>query len=89
MKKTIYRVGDRVQVKSAKGHDSMTMAKKGNIAEIATPALGIKFDGMTKVHKWYTDDEVKSGVKAKPQNRPMPMPMPKPKPAPSKQKPKK
>lgn len=91
MKKTIYRVGDRVQVKSAKGHDSMTMAKKGNIAEIATPALGIKFDGMTKVHKWYTDDEVKSGVKAKPPNRPMPMPMPKPKPkpAPSKPKPKK
>ena len=87
MKTTIYRVGDRVQVKSGEGHDPMTNVKNGTIAEIATPALGIKFDGMAKVHKWYTDKEVKSGVKAKPPNRPMPMPMPKP--APSKPKPKK
>ncbi len=57
---TIYRVGDRVQVKPGKGHDSMTKDKKGTIVEITTPALGIKFDGMTMVHKWYTDDEVKS-----------------------------
>lgn len=57
---TIYRVGDRVQLKPSKEHDSMTKGKKGTIVEITTPALGIKFDGMTMVHKWYTDDEVKS-----------------------------
>ena len=57
---TIYSVGDRVQVKPGKEHDSMTKDKKGTIVEITTPALGIKFDGMTMVHKWYTDDEVKA-----------------------------
>ena len=56
---TTYRVGDRVQVKAGKEHDSMTKDKKGTIVEITTPALGIKFDGMSMVHKWYTDDEVK------------------------------
>lgn len=57
---TSYSVGDRVQVKPGKEHDPMTKDKKGTIVEITTPALGIKFDGMTMVHKWYTDDEVKS-----------------------------
>ena len=53
-------MGDRVQVKPGKEHDSMTKDKKGTIVEITTPALGIKFDGMTMVHKWYTDEEVKA-----------------------------
>lgn len=56
---TAYNVGDRVQVKSGKEHDTMTKDKKGTIVEITTPALGIKFDGMAGTHKWYTDDEVK------------------------------
>lgn len=56
---TAYNVGDRVQVKASKEHDTMTKDKKGTIVEITTPALGIQFDGMTMVHKWYSDDEVK------------------------------
>jgi hypothetical protein len=58
-KSTKFNVGDRVQVKPGKEHDSMTKAKTGVIVEIGTPALGIKFDGMPAVHKWYTDDELK------------------------------
>ena len=57
---TVYNVGDRVQVKPGKEHDTMTREKKGKIVEIATPALGIQFDGMTGTHKWYSDDEVKA-----------------------------
>lgn len=56
---TKYRVGDRVEVKPGKEHDKMTKGKKGKIVEISSPALGIKFDGMDMVHKWYTDDEVR------------------------------
>lgn len=56
---TFYNVGDRVKVKEGAGHDGMTKNKTGTIVEIDTPALGIKFDGMTMVHKWYTDKEVK------------------------------
>lgn len=56
---TVYSVGDRVQVKPGKNHDSMTKDAKGKIVEISTPALGIQFDGMSGVHKWYADDEVK------------------------------
>lgn len=58
---TKFKVGDRVQVKPGKEHDSMTKGKKGKVVEIGTPALGIKFDGMSTVHKWYTDDEVQKG----------------------------
>ena len=57
---TSYNVGDRVTVKPNKEHDSMTKGKTGTIKEISTPALGIQFDGMSSLHKWYTDDEVKS-----------------------------
>lgn len=59
MATTVYSVGDRVQVKAGIEHDTMTKGKKGTIVEITTPALGIVFEGMTMVHKWYTDDEVK------------------------------
>lgn len=55
---TKINIKDRVRVKSGKEHDDMTKDAVGTIVEISTPALGIKFDGMEKVHKWYTDDEV-------------------------------
>jgi hypothetical protein len=55
---TIYNVGDKVKVKPGKEHDTMTKNKSGTIVEISTPALGIRFDGMTMTHKWYADDEV-------------------------------
>lgn len=58
MKTTRYDVGQRVQVKPGKEHDEMTKGKRGTIVEIGTPALGIKFEGMKEVHRWYTDDEV-------------------------------
>lgn len=57
---TSYSVGDRVQVKPGKNHDDMAKEKKGTIVVIATPALGIKLDGMAMVHKWYTDNEVEA-----------------------------
>ncbi len=54
--KTIYKVGDRVAVRHGAEHTKG--AKVGIIEQIATPALGIRFDGESKVHKWYVDDEV-------------------------------
>lgn len=58
-KTTTFSVGDRVKVSSGVQHDAMTENKSGVIVEIGTPALGIKFDGMPKVHKWYVDKELK------------------------------
>ncbi len=55
---TQYKVGDRVKVKPGKNHDEMTKDKVGTVKEISTEALGIKFDGMSGIHKWYVDDEV-------------------------------
>ncbi len=57
-KTSAHNVGDRVKVKAGKEHDEMTKGKTGTIVEISTPALGVKFDGMTATHKWYADDEV-------------------------------
>lgn len=56
---SVYSVGDRVQINPDLEHDEMTKGQIGTIVEISTPALGIKFDGMEKVHKWYVDTEVK------------------------------
>ena len=50
-----YTVGDRVQVKPGMEHDASMADKKGEIVEITTPALGVKFDGMPMVHHWHTD----------------------------------
>ena len=57
-KTSVHNVGDRVKVKPGKEHDEMTKGKTGTIVEISTPALGVKFDGISMVHKWYADDEV-------------------------------
>lgn len=59
---TRFKVGDRVIVKDGKAHDSMTNGKTGTIKEISTEALGVKFDGMEKIHKWYVDDELNRSV---------------------------
>lgn len=55
---TAFMVGDTVQVKPGANHDEMTKDATGTIMEISTPALGIQFDGMPMLHKWYVDDEV-------------------------------
>lgn len=52
------KIGDRVKVKPGKEHDTMTKGKTGTVQEVKTPALGIKFDGMAEVHKWYIEEEV-------------------------------
>ena len=52
------RLGDRVKVKPGIGHDAMTMGKTGTVKEVGSPALGIRFDGMSKLHKWYVDQEL-------------------------------
>lgn len=51
-------VGDRVRVKDGAAHDEMTRGAVGTIKEISTPALGILFDGMDGVHKWYVEAEI-------------------------------
>ena len=51
-------IGDRIKVKPGKEHDSITKDKRGIIQEISTPALGIRFDGMSDLHKWYVADEL-------------------------------
>lgn len=53
-----YQVGDRVVVRAGDAHDEMTADVAGTVVIIGTPALGVMFDGMTKVHKWYVADEV-------------------------------
>lgn len=55
---TVYNVGDKVKVKPGKDHDGMGKGEVGEIKEISTPALGVKFPSMPMVHKWYADDEV-------------------------------
>lgn len=57
---TAFKVGDRVRVKSGKAHDEETAEKTGTIKEIATQALGIAFDDMGGVHRWYVDEEVEA-----------------------------
>ena len=58
--RTKYKLGDRVKVKAGKEHDEKIKDKIGTVAEIGTEALSIKFEGMSKLHKWYVDDEVES-----------------------------
>lgn len=53
-----YGVGDKVKVKPGKEHDTMTKGKTGTVEEVSAPALGIKFEGMSDVHYWYTDSEL-------------------------------
>lgn len=55
---SMYRVGDGVQVADGMEHDAMTRKKAGVVRVVGTPALGIEFDGMAGVHKWYVDEEV-------------------------------
>lgn len=52
------KVGDRVRVRPGKEHDTMTKGKTGTVKEVSTPALGIQFDGMQMMHKWYVEEEV-------------------------------
>lgn len=45
----------------------------GEVAEISTSALGIKFDGMDGIHKWHVEDELKLIPKEEDdEDRPMP-----------------
>jgi hypothetical protein len=54
-------IGDRVRVKDGEEHDKMTMAATGVVVEVSTAALGIRFDGMDKIHKWYVAAELEPG----------------------------
>ena len=60
MTESSLKVGDRVKVRAGAEHNSMTKDKTGTIKEIGTPALGIVFDGMSDVHRWYTEAELDS-----------------------------
>lgn len=54
------KVGDRVKVRSGKAHNAETQDASGTIAEISSPAIAVKFDGMGDVHRWYTASELES-----------------------------
>lgn len=57
---TALQVGDRVRVRDGMAHDAMTEDTDGTVREISTPAIGIEFDGMSGVHKWYTEAELEA-----------------------------
>lgn len=52
------RVGDRVRVKAGVEHNKMTANAVGTIAIVNGTAIGIRFDGMAGVHKWYVAEEL-------------------------------
>lgn len=54
------KIGDRVRVREGMAHDRMTDGVDGTVREISTPAIGITFDGMDGVHKWYVASELQS-----------------------------
>lgn len=57
MMPTAYALGDRVSVRAGIAHD--LSHTEGVVSIIhAGPALGITFDGMDMIHKWYVPDEV-------------------------------
>lgn len=61
-----YKVGDRVQVKKGMEHDEETMSVPGTVELVSTPALGIRFDDMEEVHKWYVAEELSPYAKSQP-----------------------
>lgn len=54
------QVGDRVRVRDGMAHDEMTKNRNGTVREISTAAIGIEFDEMDGVHKWYVAAELES-----------------------------
>jgi signal peptide peptidase SppA len=53
-----YAIGDRIIVKEGADHGDIKAGDAGEVVEIGSPALGVKFDGMDMVHRWYTAEEV-------------------------------
>lgn len=51
-------IGDRVMVRAGKEHDKMTKGATGTVKLINGTALGILFDGMPGIHKWYVAEEL-------------------------------
>ncbi len=52
-------LGDRVQVRAGLEHDGMHAGATGTVQILhGGPAVGIVFDGMDDVHKWYAPDEI-------------------------------
>jgi ATP-dependent Clp endopeptidase proteolytic subunit ClpP len=52
-------LGDRVQVRAGLEHDGMHASLVGTVQILhGGPAVGIVFDGMDEVHKWYAPDEI-------------------------------
>lgn len=50
------KVGTKVRVKRGAEHGAMR--GPGRITRVSTPALEVKFDRMTRPHKWYTASEL-------------------------------
>lgn len=55
---TAYAVGDRVRIAEGMEREDAPAGATGEVVEISTPALGIRFDGSDAVAHWFTDDEV-------------------------------
>lgn len=52
------KVGDKVAVKRGKAHMGIGVGKKGTVKQISTPAIGVRFEGSARTHKWYTAGEL-------------------------------
>lgn len=50
--------GDRVKVRSGHDHGEGTAGKSGLVVEESTTALGILFDDMPEIHRWYVESEL-------------------------------
>lgn len=60
------QIGDRVRVKPGMAHDAETASVDGTVVLMGTCALGIEFDGMDAVHKWYVEDELEPATSEAP-----------------------
>ena len=65
-------LGKRVRVKPGVAHDKMTAGKSGTIQKVSTPALGIRFEGMEGLHKWYTAGELETSGNSRKTSSPKP-----------------
>lgn len=69
-------VGDRVVVRDGADHGNIKAGSAGEVAEIGSAALGIRFDDMPDmVHRWYTAEELtlESGDEDRAGNKKKPM----------------
>lgn len=58
--KAAMKKGDRVRVRSGAAHDEMHADMTGEIVEVSTAALAVRFGDMKDVHRWYVESELRA-----------------------------